>query len=123
MAREFPATTQQVSISQLVRDHILVQGWRYVIVVNGVKLDGMLTVRSIKSVPMRHWNSTLVGDIMTPSNQLQTAHPQQLAATLLEQMDQFRIDGMPVLEDGNVTGVVTRDALVHLGKTRAEFGV
>jgi len=123
MTREYPAVTQQVSIGQLVRDQILVKGWHYIIVVDGVKLKGILTIRKIKSVPRRRWNYTRIGNIMTPSSELKTAHPQQSAAALLEQMDQLRIDHIPVLEDDNVIGVVGRDILVRLGKTRAEFGV
>ena len=123
MTREYPTVAQQVSIGQLMRDQILVKGWHYIIVVDGVKLKGILTIRKIKSVPRKRWNYTRIGTIMTQSSELKTAHPQQSAAALLEQMDQLRIDHMPVLEDDNVVGVVARDMLVRLGKTRAEFGV
>jgi Zn-dependent protease/predicted transcriptional regulator len=123
MTREFPLITWQMSISQLIREQIIVKGWRYSIVADGAKLEGALTIRDIRSVPKRRWHNTSVGDIMTPAIELKTAYAQQSAAALLEQMDYLRIDHMPVLEDDHVIGVVARDSLVRLGKARAEFGV
>ena len=123
MTKEYPAITRQTTIGQLVREQILVKGWRYAIVGDGAKLEGSVATRDIRSVPRRHWNNTPVDDIMTPAIELMTASAQQSAASLLEQMDYLRIDYVPVLEDEHVIGVVARDSLVRLGKTRAEFGI
>ena len=122
MTREYPAIAPQMSIGQLVREQIIVKGWRYVIVVDSAKLEGALTIRDIRSVPRRQWDTKRISDIMTPAIKLRTANSQQSAAALLEEMDYLRIDHMPVLEDDHVIGVVTRDSLVRLGKTRAAFG-
>ena len=123
MTREYPVMSQQVNIGQLIREHILVKGWHYIIVVDGTQLKGILTMRRIKSVPWKRWNNTTIGDIMTPYDQTRTAHPQQTADTLFEEMDQRGFDYMPVLETDHVVGVVTRYALMSLVETRAEFGV
>lgn len=123
MTREYPAINQQMTIGQLVRDHILIGGYRYFVVVDGEKLQGTLSMHDIKSIPRRRWNHTRIGEIMIPSNEINTAHPQQSGASLLEQMDQLRTDNMPVLEGDNVIGIINLDRLVRLGKTRAEFGV
>lgn len=123
MTREYPVMSQQVNIGQLIRQHILVKGWHYIIVVDGTQLKGILTMRRIKSVPWKRWNNTTIGDIMTPYDQTMTAHPQQTADTLLEEMDQRRFDYIPVLEADHIIGVVARYALMSLVETRAEFGV
>jgi Zn-dependent protease len=123
MTREYPIMPRQVNIVQLVREHILVKGWPYIIVVDGTQLKGILTMSRIKSVPWRRWNKTTIGDIMTPSDQLRTAHPLQTADTLFEEMDQRKLDYIPVLEADHIIGVVTREALMSLVKIRAGFGV
>ena len=66
MTREYPVMPQQVNIGQLVREHILKKGWHYIMVVDGTKLKGILTIKQIKSVPWKRWNNTIIGDIMTP---------------------------------------------------------
>jgi Zn-dependent protease len=122
MTREYPVLPQQVNIGQLVREHILIKGWPYVIVSEGNQLKGMLTLKQIKSVPGKHWNDTTIGDIMITSDQIMTAHLQQPADTLFEEMHQRKIDYIPVLGDNNIAGVIDRVALMSLVKTRIGFG-
>jgi len=123
MSKEFPVITKQANIRQLIREHILVNGWRYVMVVNDGKLSGILTLKQIKSVPARRWNDLTVGDIMIPTDETKIARPGQTADTLYEEMNRWSIDYMPVVEEAKVTGVVTRSALMDLVQTRAAFGV
>ncbi|MDD5702023.1 MAG: CBS domain-containing protein [Dehalococcoidales bacterium] len=122
MTREYPVMPRQANLGQLVREHILVKGWPYVIVADSSGLKGMLTLDQIKSVPYNRWNNTAIGDIMTPCARLRTAHLQQPAAALLEEMLQRGIDHIPVLEGENLVGVVNRVALLSLVKTRIGFG-
>jgi Zn-dependent protease/CBS domain-containing protein len=123
MTKEYPSITQQLSLGQLVRDYILVTGWRYFFVVDGAKLRGIVTMRNIKKIPKKRWDSTRIGEIMTPASKLKTAHPKQPAASLLEQMDELRINQIPVLARDEIIGVVARDSLTRLVKTRAELRI
>lgn len=123
MTIEYPVMSEQVNIGQLIREHILEKGWHYIIVVEGGKLKGILTLNQVKRVPVKRCNSTSIGDIMTPTEQIGTASPQQTADTIFEEMYQRSIDYIPVMEDDNIIGVVTRDALMNLVKVRLSFGV
>ncbi len=115
--------TPQLTIGQLVRDHILVTGQRYFVVAEEGKLLGVVTIRDVKKVPKKRWNSTKISKAMTPSKQLRTANAQQSAASVLELMDELRIKRMPVLEGDKVIGVITQDSLNRLKKTRVELGM
>jgi len=121
IAREDHIISPELSLGQLVRDYIMVAGQRHFVVTDGVKLLGIVTIRNIKSVPKRRWNSTTVGEIMTPAGGLKIAQAEQPAASLLEQMDEWHIDHIPVLEQDRVIGVVVRDSIMSLVKTRAEL--
>ncbi|MEW6142207.1 MAG: CBS domain-containing protein [Chloroflexota bacterium] len=123
MTGEYEEIDINVTVDQLFREHILVSGWRYYVVTDGAALKGVLTARKIKSVSWRRWNSTRAGDIMTPLGEIGTAYPEQSGASALQEMYLRRMDSMPVLDGGGVVGVVARDRLVGLGKTRAEFEV
>ena len=122
MSRECSPITSQISVGQLIRDCILVTGQRYFVVVDDSKLQGIVTMRHIKAVPKEQRDSTPVGEIMTTTGGLKTAHSNYSAISLLEQMDELRIDQMPVLEEDRVIGIVTKDSIIRLGKTRAELG-
>ncbi|WP_246985861.1 site-2 protease family protein [Halorientalis marina] len=53
-----------------------------------------------------------VSDIMTPADDVETVHPEDSVAALLERMFRQRHTGYPVVRDGNVVGLVTlEDAL------------
>lgn len=122
MTGGYPLITQQLSLAQLVRDYILVTGQCYFVVVDGVKLRGIVTMRNVKPVPKGRWDSTKVGEIMIPASEIEIAHPRQPAASLLEQMDKLEIDQMPVLENGALIGIVTRESLLRLVRARAKLG-
>ena len=123
MNPEFPLISQQLNLEQLIQERIIGRAQRYFIVADGPKLQGVVTLRDIKPIPRNRWNSTRVGEIMTPASELKTAHPQQSAATLLEQMDDFEIDNTPVLEKDEVIGIVVRENLIQLAQVRAELKI
>jgi Zn-dependent protease len=123
MTREYPVMPPQVNIGQLVREHILKKGWSYIIVMESTQLKGVVTIERIKSVPWKRWNTTTLGDILTPYGQTMTALPLQTADTLFDEMDQRQLDYIPVLADGHIIGVVTRLDLIGLVKIRAGFGL
>jgi CBS domain-containing protein len=117
------AATPQLTIGQLVHNCILVTGQRYFVVAENNRLLGVVTVSDIKKVPKRRWNRTKIAKVMTPAAQLRTASAGQSAASLLELMDELGIKRMPVLEDDEVIGVISRDNLNRLKKTRVELGM
>ena len=121
IARESPIISRELSLGQLVRDYILVMGQRYFAVADGVKLEGVVTIRNIKKVPKERWDSTLIGEIMTPASELKTVQAEQPASSLLEPMDELQIDFVPVLEQDKVIGIVIQDNLMHLVRTRTEL--
>jgi len=123
MMKEYTPITQQLSLGQLIRDYILATGQRYFVVVDGTKLQGIVTMQNIKSVPKKRWNSTLIGEIMIPASELKAAHPRQPAATLLEQMDEMGISHMPILEKGMIIGIVAQEDLTRLARTRVQLKI
>ncbi len=123
MSEECPFIPRQLSLGQLVRDYILPTGRRCFIVIEDSKLQGIVTLRDIKPIPQERWDSILIDEIMTPLSKLKSAQPNQPAVSLLEEMDEFNINQMPVLEGDKVIGMVARDGLIRFLRTRAELGI
>jgi len=122
MTREFALISTQSTVSQSIRDYILATGQRYCLIVEGDKLQGIVTVNDVKRVPKKHRGSH-IDKIMTPASELKVAHPQQSAASVLGQMDEQWVDHIPVVEEDKVVGVVSRESLVRLAQIRNELKI
>jgi len=121
--KEYRFITPGLNIRDLVRSRVLVTGERYFVVKDSAKWQGVVTLRRLKSVPRRLWASTTVGQVMIPAPRVRAARAEQSAISLLEQMDDLRVSELPVLDKDEVVGVVTRDSLLRLARTRSELGV
>ncbi len=122
MAWDCPLVSQQLNLGRLVRNYIQATGQRYFVVARGARLQGVVSVPSIKKVPKKRWRTTTVAKVMTPAGELMVAQAEQPAARLLEQMNEWQLNYMPVLEEDRVVGIVVRDSLMRLVKTQLELG-
>jgi len=122
MTTDCPAVPSDITVSQLVQEYVFPTGRHFFLVANEGRLDGILTLHNIKSVPRQSWEVTRVKYIMTPVDKLKAAYPDQDAASILEQMDENNINQMPVVSGGRVIGLVARDNLTRFLRTHAELG-
>ena len=117
MTDDYTPIKQQLTFA-LVREYIINSGQNCFVVVEDGKLQGIITLGDTQISP-KLWESTRIGDIMTPAGLLETATPDQPAVDLLEQMDDYDIDQMPVTQDDKLVGLVTRERLLRFLKARA----
>jgi Zn-dependent protease/predicted transcriptional regulator len=110
ITQDYTSIKQQITFA-LIRDYIISSGQHCFLVLEEGKLLGIVTLGDIQ-IPQKRWDTT-IAEIMTPASELKTAKPDQPAADLLEQMEDYDIDQIPVLDDGNVIGIVTRDRLAR----------
>jgi len=118
-----PLIPSSVTVGQLVQGFVLLSGRRCFLVADEDGFKGMLTLHDIKSVSPQNWGVTQVKEIMTPLNKLKVAHPNQDALSILEEMDENNISHMPVVSEGRVIGLIARDNLITLIRTRSDLGV
>ncbi len=123
MSGDFPSITAKMSVRQTIREYILVSGYHYLLVSDGGKLRGILTIKQIKSAIRKRKSDVAVNDIMTPYEQIRTAYRQQAANELYEDMYQRNLEYIPVIEENRIIGVVTMSALMNLVKIRSGFGI
>jgi len=73
----------------------------------------MLTLHNIKKVKKEKWDALSVKNVMTPLVDLITVPPDENAWTLLRRMDEADVNQIPVIESGQIIGLVTRKNLFH----------
>ncbi len=61
MSRDCPVVPARMALAELVREHILKTGQRCFIVVEGSRLEGLVTLHQIKAVPQERWAQVSVG--------------------------------------------------------------
>ena len=122
MTPNCPVIPLNVTINQMVQEYVFTSGCYFFLVADENGLKGILTLNNIKAVPRQNWDVTQVQEIMTPVDKVKVAHPDQDALSILEEMDENDINQMPVVSEGSVIGLITRDNLIRFLRTRSELG-
>jgi len=127
MSRELPAVGRATSLEDYVHE-MLRTGRRCHLVMEDGELQGLMTVHALNRVPREDWAVTSVQAAMVPRAQVRWAAPEEPVLALLERMQSEDINQMPVVADsgspgaGRVVGIVTRDSILRVIRTRTEMG-
>ena len=127
MSRELPAVGRATSLEDYVHQ-MLRTGRRCHLVMEDGELQGLMTVHALNRVPREDWAVTSVQAAMVPRAQIRLAAPEEPVLVLLERMQSEDINQMPVVADsgspgaGRVVGIVTRDSILRVIRTRTEMG-
>jgi Zn-dependent protease/predicted transcriptional regulator len=123
MTSNYATVPPDITLKQLVEGYVLLRGQRFFLVADDGGFKGILTLRNIKSIPRSNWNTTPVEDIMVPAGQIKTARPEQDVLNVMAEMNESAINQMPVVDEGRVTGLITRDNLSRALRTRNDLGM
>lgn len=121
MTSVYPVVPLNITVSQLIYGYLFAGGHPFFMVVDEGRLEGILTLDNIKSVPRQSWEMTQVKDIMTTADKLNVAYPDQDALSILEQMEDNGVNQIPVVSGGRIIGLVTRDNLIRFLHLRSEL--
>ena len=88
-------------------------------VVRGADLLGMVGAKQIRRIKRDRWASTRAEDLMVTGDAMPSVGPDTSLRDALERFHGSGLDGLPVLEAGALTGIVTRRAVA---KAIAEAG-
>ena len=114
-----PAT----SLDELVSQHLLTTGRRCFPIVQEGQLLGPLTLHNIKQVPRARWSDVNVERTMTPLSQLKAIGPDDDLWSAMQEMTEEGVNQLPVMEEGQLIGMLARDNLMSFIRVRAELGV
>ncbi len=113
MSSPCAAVPAGITLQQLVDDHILAGGRRCFLVNRGADTVGLMTLHRIKEVPRTEWLETTAAQTMVPLEKVKRITPETGLWSALQQMDRTGVNQLPVMRDGRVLGMLSRDD-VHL---------
>lgn len=123
MSRECPRVSGQLQLDRLVHDYALAEGQRCFFVSENGGFQGLVTLHNIKAVPRGRWDEVTASQVMIPLDQLSFARPDEDVWDLLQKMDEADVNQMPVLDQGQLVGIITRQHLIRYIRTRSELGI
>src|SRR6266849_7884369 len=112
-----------ISLQRLVDEYFLPGGLRSALVMQADQLAGLITLSDIRHVPRDQWAQVPVGHAMIPLERLHVVSPQQSLNDVLPLMAGRDVNQLPVVQNGAVVGVVSRDAIVHYLEVRRSLGL
>jgi len=119
MVGDFMSVPPEMSLRQIVHDYIETTRYRSFVVAAEGQFQGVVNLEDIRKVPDSRWDVTTAGSVMTPAGKVITASLEDDGLELAARMDEFRLDGIPVLREGTVVGIVTRNSLARAVQMRA----
>jgi CBS domain-containing protein len=112
-----------ISLQQLVDAYFLPGGLRYALVMQADHLVGLMTLSDIRHIPREQWGQVPVSTAMIPLSRLHVVTPQQSLSEVLPLMAGRDVNQLPVVENGALVGILSRDAIVHYLEVRRSLGV
>lgn len=112
-----------ISLQRLVDEYLLPYGLRTAFVTSGDQLAGMVTLGDVRHVPREEWSQTPVGFVMIPLERLHSVSPQQNLNDVMPLMANRDINQVPVVQDGRLVGVLTRETIIRTIEIRRGLGL
>jgi Zn-dependent protease len=123
MVHDCPLVDGHATLQTFVEDSLLRTGRRCFLVAEGEAIAGLITPHEVKAVARERWSSTTVYDVMRPLDQLRTVTPDTPVTDALEMIGQDDVNQLPVLANGRLLGMISRDHILRYLLTRAELNM
>jgi len=112
MSRELIAVPADVTLQQLVDQHILTSGRRSFLVQRDQGVLGLLTLHHVVQIPRAQWGTTTTAQAMIPAARMRSARPDTELRAALEAMDRDGVSQLPVMVADHAVGMLRRDDIL-----------
>jgi Zn-dependent protease len=122
MNTHYATVPADTTLQQLVDHHILGVGQRSFLATSGGHVIGLVTLHHIKQIPRSEWSTTAVSQIVIPATQMKRVRPDTGLWEALEEMDRDGVNQLPVMVDGQIQGMLSREDVVSYLRTLHDIG-
>jgi Zn-dependent protease len=122
MNRSCVMVSPDLTLQELVDRYILDQGQRCMVVMRGEQPAGLLTLHNIRQLPRERWGTTAASEVMTPMDKVKLTSPKVGLEQALEQMGKDGVNQMPVMENGQIEGMLSRQDIINYLHTLQNLG-
>ncbi len=116
MTRDFPRVPRHLTIRELVNGTLLTTSSQCLLITDGERVVGALTMQEVKEVSREYWDLTTSGQAMTPVENLKMVQPSDEALSILERMDEENLELVAVVKEGRLIGMILRDDLIRFSQ-------
>ncbi len=109
----------QLTLDVFVEQYLMSESRRCYPVGSRDEVVGLLTVHAIRSVPQSAWRDKHVADVMTPLAALRIVRPDTPLWDVLRDMTSEGVNQLPVLLDGRLVGMISREHLISFLHARS----
>lgn len=113
MSRSCIMASADLTLQELVDQYILDQGQRCMVIMRGDQPAGLLTLRDIRQIPREHWGTTMASAIMTPMDKVKVTNPKVGLEQALAEMGKDGVNQLPVMENGQIEGMLSRQDIIN----------
>jgi CBS domain-containing protein len=121
MTRDCPVVDSRENLQTLVDEYLLKTGRRCFMVTDTDEPVGMITPHEIKTIEPRLRAFKSVADVMRPLESLHTVTPKTSAREALETLGRESVNQLPVVADGKLEGIISREQIIKYISTRREL--
>ncbi len=121
MSRSYTVIPADVTLQQLVNDHILDSGGLSFAIEQGDEVVGFLALSQLKDVPQADWSRTTAAQAMTRVSQVKQVQPDTELWSALDELGRDGVNQLPVAKDGQIVGVLSRGDVISYLRTLQEL--
>ncbi len=113
MTRSCVMASAELTLQELVDQYILDKGQRCLVMMRGEQAVGLVTLHSIRQIPRNRWGSTTAAEVMTSMDKVKRTSPEVGLEQALEQMGTNGVNQLPVMENGQIEGMLSRQDIIN----------
>ncbi len=113
MSRSCVLASADLTLQELVDQFILDKGQRCLVLMRGDSAVGLATLHNIRTIPRERWATTKAAEVMTPISDVKRTQPDVGLEEALQQMGTDGVNQMPVMNDGQVEGMLRREDIIN----------
>jgi Zn-dependent protease/predicted transcriptional regulator len=121
MERDCPVVDSRSTLQTFVDEFLLRTGRRCFLIVENGMVVGLITPHEVKAVERARWPYTTVSDVMIPIDRLRTVRPGTPVTEALEMIGRADVNQLPVMSNGRLEGMLSRDRVLQSLVSRAEL--
>ena len=119
MSQDVPEIARDISLEDYIHE-VLRTGRRCHIVTGNGNPVGLITLHAVRTFPREEWANTSVQAAMLPLERIHWVAAEEPVLGVLERMQNEDINQMPVMNDGRIVGMITRDSILRVIQTRLQ---
>ncbi len=121
MARDCPVVDSRLSLQAFVQEQLLRGAEECYVVKEDGYVVGVVTTRDVTAIPKGRWPATTVKDAMRPLARLKAVTSATPLMEALETMGRYRLRQMPVVDGGELQGILTRGHILQVLEAREQL--